>query len=402
MNCHKFQVNKKIILFHWIFLLTIGISFAQNNFKNGYIITLENDTIHGQIKNGLNSKRFKSLLFHNGSIEKEFFPEQILGFGFENGKHFTTQIIANQFVEALVAGKISLYKSEFKFHITKDSLVFDLESEKEYVYIDGRRGVKDDNKWRGILASLISDCLQNPNEIVSKLFLSDQSLTKLVLNYNNCSQERFFEYKPNLPWKKLEIGATIGVSMSNIRIINKVYYFNYLAEAYSSIDPTMGIVFDFYSPKLSEKLSLQGEVHFQKSSYNSLVIENKQPIDYYETHIKLSTLSVPISAKYNLIQRKYGIYVQGGFNYNYQISSETKLLHERVVGNVVNTSREVPAFDIFHSQIGYWGGGELSKSFEKFKVSIAFRYVYMSPLNITGGLTAKNDKLTLNLILMKK
>jgi hypothetical protein len=403
MQCHKFKVNKKIMLFHLILLFTIGISFGQNNLKNGYIITLENDTIQGQIEYRSNSKQFKSCRFKNGQMDREFFPDELIGFGFDNGGYFTSQIISNQFVEALVVGKISLFKSEFKFHVKKDSLIYDLESVKEYVYVDGRRGVKDDNKWRGVTASLISDCLQNSNEIISRIILTDRSLTNLVLAYNNCSGKEYVEYKTDIPWTKFEFGATIGIANSDIIMKDKSGNSFFLDDYYSSFDPTFGVLLGLNFPKISDKFSLNGEVHYQQSNYSSLVVFNRPAFNqYFDTYIHLSTLSIPISVKYDFPEKKYGAYLQGGFNYNYQLSSDTRLLVEREVNNVVTTSQAVSAFEIFDNQIGYWGGGGLYKSYGKIKLNIALRYIHMSRLNRTGTFRAINNKLSLNLILMKK
>jgi hypothetical protein len=393
-------MNKKIRLTLILLLIIIGSSYGQNDFRSGFIITLDNDTIQGQLDYRSNSKNYESCIFKGEQDETEYYPIQILGFGYNNDKFFSSQIIEGTFVEVLVLGEISLYRSRDKYHIKKDTSFFDLESIVEKVEIDGKVGTTETSKWRGVLTFLISDCLQNPSGHTSNIKLDEKTLTRLIVKYNKCKGTHFTEFKASKPWTKFDYGVTLGVSRSKITI-DGAGSFSYLDDSYSSIDPSIGVLVAISSPRITERIAFQGELHFLKSSYSSLV-ELESPTEYHDTFIELTTLSIPISLKYSFPEKKYGIYLQGGINYDFHLNSNTRLLSEQVNGNVVNTFPESTAFEINNNQIGYWGGVGILKSYKKFRGSVVIRYFQMSALNKTTGFTANNNRISINLILFKK
>jgi len=392
----------KLLIAFTFFVVIANSSFCQNNFRNGFIITLEKDTIIGQVNYRSNTKNYKSCIFKSDQKVREYFPEEIIGFGYYNDKFFSSQIIEGSFVEVLVLGEISLFKSQNKYHLKKDTSVYDLESFSEEVKIDGKVGIRENNRWRGITSYLISDCINNTNNVVSKLKLEEKSLTKLVVRYNKCKGLDFTEFKARKPWIKYEYGATVGIVRSEIQCRRISRSMPYLDDSYSSINPSIGILLSISSPRISERIAFQSEIHFIKSSYSSLVIINNVSTEYHDTYIDLSTLSVPLSFKYSFPAKKYGLYLQAGINYDYHLNAKSKLLSESVTGNVVNTFPERSAFEINKNQIGYWGGMGILKSYHKFKASIAIRYFGMPALNKPGDFTASNSRILINLILFKK
>ena len=68
----------------------------------------------------------------------------------------------------------------------------------------------------------------------------------------------------------------------------------------------------------------------------------------------------------------------------------------------MNTFPETAAFELNDSQIGFWGGLGILKTFQKFKASVTIRYFQMSALNKSVGFIGNNNRISLNLILFKK
>lgn len=395
-------MKDKIIFVIISFVLIANSSFCQNDFRKGFIITLKKDTIIGQMDYRSNTKNYNSCIFKGEQEEREYYPDEIFGFGYYNDKFFSSQIVEGSFVEVLVLGEISLFKSQNTYLIKKDTSVYNLESFFEEVEIDGKVGILENTRWRGIMSYLIYDCISNTNSIVSNLKLDEKSLTKLVVRYNKCKGLDFTEFKVSKPWIKYGYGATVGIARSELLFRNMSGTMSYMDDSYSSINPSIGVLFDISSPRLAEKIAFQGEIHFIKSSYSSLVILNNSSTEYHDTYIDLSTLSVPLSFKYSFPEKKYGLYLQGGINYDYHLIAKSKLLTESVTGNVVNTFPERSAFEINKNQIGYWGGIGILRSYQKFKASIAIRYFEMPTFNKTGDFKASNSRILINLILFKK
>ena len=149
-----------------------------------------------------------------------------------------------------------------------------------------------------------------------------------------------------------------------------------------------------------EKIALQGELHYSKSSFSDLVRLDGIRTKFHDTYIKLTRLSIPLSVKYSFPEKKYGFYIQGGINYDYHLSSETRLLSEEVYGSVVNTYPE-RTIDIDDNQLGYWAGIGILKTYGKFKGSIAIRYIQMPAIIGNSVFTARRNQISLNLILFK-
>lgn len=395
-------MKKKIQLTLLILLVSLSSILSQVNYRDGFIITLDKDTIKGQVDYRSNSKNYISCIFKSNSDEKEYFPNQISGFGYTDGRFFSSKIIVESFVEVLVLGKINLYRSKGKYHIKKDTTFIDLESRIKRVKVHGKVTYQEQSKWKGMLSYLISDCLKNPANLVSNIKLDERGLVKLLVKYNKCSNKHFLAYKIKKPWVKIAYGATIGITQSNILVTAKQRSFARFGNSFTSIDPSLGLIAELIFPRLTEKASIQAELSISKPSYSSLVKIEKYPPQIHDIFIDLTTLSIPLSLKYSFLKDKYNFYLQAGTNFDVHVDSKTKILTEEIVDNVVTTYPEKPAFVINKFQIGYWGGIGILRSFQKFNGEISVRYFRMTGLNKLHGFTANNHRISLNFIISKK
>jgi len=375
---------------------------AQTDFRSGFIITSSQDTILGEIDYRSNAKNYESCIFRDQEGETIYAPNQIAGFGYDNDRFFTSQIIDETFVEALVVGELSLYRSKDKFHLKKDNNIFDLESIIEEIRQGGKILKTEKGRWKGIISYLIRDCLPHPEDLVSTVELSERSLTKLIVKHNKCKGGRYIEFKANKPWAKIELGVKAGLTSAKIQTQDNLSYFLYLDDSYMTIAPTIGAQLTISSPRITEDFAFESELHFSRSNYSSLVKISKTSVIYHDTYITLNTISLPLSLKYLFPEKRYSFYVQAGVNFDYNLSSKTRLLTERVSGMVVETDIEHQAFIINSKQIGYWGGVGIHRSFAKLKAAITVRYFEMSNLSMTRGLTAHNSQLSINFIISTK
>ena len=102
------NIRSKLILV--ILILSAGTLFGQSVFKEGYIINLKNDTIQGKIDYRSNLKNCGSCIFPGcDEGEKKYLPHQIKGFGFDNDKFFSSQVINEAFVEVIVVGRYEVF-----------------------------------------------------------------------------------------------------------------------------------------------------------------------------------------------------------------------------------------------------------------------------------------------------
>ena len=174
-------------------LLFIVLSFfslqvcCQDHFA-GFIITLDNDTIRGELLQESFNANFSYCQFKsNDDSYKKFLPSEIKGFKYDKGRFYVSQVVEASFMHALVLGKVSLYTDGFDYFVGKDEKLYPLKGGTQKARIDGQRGVKEDHRWRGILSVLIGDCLSNSNELVSRTLIQEKSLSKLISKYNKCA-----------------------------------------------------------------------------------------------------------------------------------------------------------------------------------------------------------------------
>lgn len=93
---HTLPIVKMNIYFRLILLcLSLPIlSFAQRNFKPGYIVTLKGDTIRGQINYREWNQTPVIIQFKNGSITEKYTPRDIAAFGLDNIDYYQSQQVS--------------------------------------------------------------------------------------------------------------------------------------------------------------------------------------------------------------------------------------------------------------------------------------------------------------------
>ncbi len=397
---HQLRNRSKLMLTLVLLFLMYG-SYAQLSFQNGFIINLDNDTIPSQIAFRLEHKNYLSCIVKDGNTSQEYLPEQLLGYGFEGGDFYSSEVISGEFVQVLVAGKLSLYKSKNKYHVKKDSAVFDLESNPEKIRVNFQSKVKGDNKWRGLLTWMISDCLDNASSMTSSVELEDISLIRLVSKYNDCAGGDYVTFYEIKDLVKVSIGGVAGITRTTVKTNFKPESHFYLKDLYQSIDPFFGMQWSIRSPQISERVELLGEILLIRSSYSyNMTTSIGSDTEYHKSQLALNVLSFPVLFNYAILQRKdIDFYVSAGFNYDRHLNSNSSYVRERVVGSILYQYQQ-PLIDMVQFQMGTTLGGGINRRFQKFNAGLGFRYYHMSPLNIKNGKSSTiTTRMALNLII---
>ena len=150
-------MKKGCLLFYLIFFQYCYISFGQGNFRPGYIVTYNSDTLRGFIKLKSNFENSKSCIFktEKNQIPKILSPDDIRAYRIENGKYYLSKEIEidslkkKVFLEYLVNGIVNLYYykdplNEYYF-IEKDKILSRLSNEGSIVTVkeNGHQGVPE-------------------------------------------------------------------------------------------------------------------------------------------------------------------------------------------------------------------------------------------------------------------
>jgi len=368
--------TERLFIFTLFTLFSFIIS-AQNDFRDGYIVTSSKDTLRGALEYRSDKRNYFSCRFRSGMDVQLYSPEDITGYGYVNDKYYSSLIIKGSFVEVLVSGKVSLYKSETNFYLQKTGeALFKLEQKENKTELrEGRLIIVEDARWKGIINYLVYDCVKTKNASKDLKF-NEESITKFILKYNICTGSEYIDYKANKPWSKLIPGFSGGILNSKVRVIDVFNYLDYLPDQYQSSDPFVGFVLEFSSPRLSEKVAIETEVQLIKQVFSEEVRRDYPTIvELEETLFTLNTLSFNYSLKYKFNGNKLTPFIQGGGTYDYLFRSNTEFIEETVFLNEkeVTTSYSNP-FDFKKYQLGFWAGIGLSKRIKQNKLAARIRY----------------------------
>lgn len=392
-----------LTLFLFLFIIACYDGFAKKDYRNGFIINTENDTVFGQIAYRNSSKNYKSCMFKVDDIVKEYSANQISGFGITDDYLFTSQILSDSFVEVLVEGFLNLYMSDQFFILKKDTN--EIVKFKRYTNSDISVGsgfeIKS-NEWRGTLTNLMSDYIPDADELVNKTNFNEIDLSEIVIKYNRCRTGYFKVYKSKKTLAETHFGVALGLNVKTLRILNFSDDFPFLPESYKSTDPSIGFIATFNSPRVLENFYLQPEIHISKSSYSALTTYEDLKQWICESYIDLTTISIPYSIKYRITGKKNKLFAQLGIVHDINVGKKTKLFKESLSKNVVFTYPQENAFNIGRIQSGFWGGIEFLREFKSFNISTNLRYYGVTKLNETGTFNAVPNIYAFSIIVYTK
>ena len=374
------------------------------DFRNGYIVQNQNDTIRGQIAYQAYGKYLESCIFKSNGMERQYFPADIDGYGFDDGRYFASGISKDKFVEAHIIGELSLYQSDTTFFLKKGAEIRELKTQLVAREIDGREGVMEDTKWKGIVSYMISDCIQNPMGRMSSLKMQIKTLSKLTIEYSECRGASYVDYGGTERRMKIDVGLTFGYTKSSIGInnVNQLYKESFLgfAENYVSQDPSVGLMMQVFFPKFSERLGLQIETLYSRASYQQFVSYGLvNDLYFHDTFLSIGTVSIPVTMLFDLpLGPKNSLLLNAGINNDILTKKESLLTTESVdEQNRVKVSEDTEMFEIRGYQGGVYSGIGISHSIGSVDVGISLRYAYIFQFDNDSGFTAANNKLNLSM-----
>lgn len=125
-----------------IFVFSITLLYSQNNYRPGFVITLQKDTVYGEIDFRTDKMNAKRCVFRSrdDAAAKTYHPFEIVGYRFtDDGKYYVSKNIELQygvpqpvFLEYLLQGLKSLYYYETE----EDVPVYFIEDNNQLVKID--------------------------------------------------------------------------------------------------------------------------------------------------------------------------------------------------------------------------------------------------------------------------
>ncbi len=202
--------------------------FAQTDFRKGYVITLQHDTLFGYVNYASSEQNSKRCLFKPTltAVEKEYLPGEINGYRFEGSKFYVSKQIKLKdsiqrivFLEFLIEGKVSvyLYKEGVNFHyiLEKEGLPLrEASFDESIVYKDEVRYFKKDNSYIGVLHVYMQDAPEMFPTIDRLKNPGHEDFIRIAKNYHNivCKNNDCVIYEKKLPLFSFSLEPVVGIS----------------------------------------------------------------------------------------------------------------------------------------------------------------------------------------------
>ncbi len=332
---------RTIFFFLFLFFFSTMLD-AQNNYKQGYLITNENDTIRGLINLRTDKKNAKSCDFKETEADnsKIYFPGEIAGYRFiDEGRYYVTKDIKidsiprKVFIEYLLQGTMNLY-----FYADDLEYYFFEDEKGKQTYItkkpDDKTTDRGDEKYKGIMFYLFKDTYPVAQEAYKTPF-NRESIKKLTKKYHEemcTSGEQCIEFEAKKEKKFIAFKYSIyaGLGFQNYSFYDERLA---LVNPFKYISPTIGGQVNFYIPQSSESFSLL--VDLSLSSVKADEEKSYKSNEGYTSKVKFNfdalTFVARLGMKYTYPKGKYRPTVEGGATLSSLFSKSSTYYYETTV-----------------------------------------------------------------------
>ena len=345
-----------------LFFFTNKLFSQSKVYEKGYMITLENDTIQGFIKEDKRDVLAYQFLFKKtiDGRAKTISPSEAIGFYFEPSFYFNRILIKTgrgkeeyQFIRKLMDGYTNLYQIvngiELEYVLIKEN------GEQLHIaqndVVDGG-SYKVDTKYFGALKHFLKDCEEIMK--IKSIRYNEKSIANLVAQYNNCKAPNSIS-KSLGQGRKLTVkpGLTVGFRRYNMKI-SDLQPPNQKYEG-KGADLRFGVLF---SLGYFRKLSLQTGI-----IYNQYATEGQYTysLGFGQLSHKFSNLDVPILLRYNFSTKKVTPYFIGGIHLGKLLKGKSSELKIEVGTTVIDEEYDL----VLNNIVTYAGGFGVAIQFGK-------------------------------------
>ena len=331
-----------------LFFFCLPVLLAQSDFRPGYVITNENDTINGLIDYRGDTRNSKICVFKENatSASREYLPSQIKAYRFPESKYYVSRNVLEKgtendlFLEFLVNGIADLYyyrdgNSSYYFIEKSDGQLFELSNDEVEIKKDGKTYLRQTKQYIGSLRYAFADCPQL-FETINNATLETKSLMNITKKYHNyvCDSSKCIIYEKKVPGVKFTIAPFVSMNVSTLNIENGRYIYETI-EFESSTYPSIGVLLNTSIPKASEKLSLQVSAEVGKIVFDGYGTYGGNSSSH-EVHLQSTPLKGKIGLKYTYPTGRFRPMIVVGGHFAKLINSKGRRIETRNEGATVS------------------------------------------------------------------
>jgi hypothetical protein len=307
-------------------LCSIGSSLlTAQNVKKGYIVSNQNDTIGGVIKERLNMSEKVSFKKEREAEFQEYLPVDLKSFYVEKEGVYESVVISKtedgrDFLNVLAKGYATLYLTSEKgrdvYYLRKgDELIKITKKDSIGTFKSGSSEFfREDNRYKGLIMHYLGDCPAIKNKLNNVSF-SPGSLTKIVETYNNCKEPDKKEVIANSKPIKTHYGFKLGGGSRTLHFQpQSVHDGDYKSE--------FGYIFGgFVNFTYKNSFALQPELLINKKGTTGTV-----PISAnwnYTNKVSITYLELPINLMYSFNTKYCQPYLLAGMVFGQVLSKDS-------------------------------------------------------------------------------
>lgn len=327
-----------------LFLFSFGATelLSQSDFRNGFIINNNNDTIYGLIDYRGNKANSRKCTYRADILSQDqvFTPDDISVYRFIDSKYYISKLVKSGdeekklFLEYLINGIVDIFyyrdkKGEHYFVDNNSGQLHELMVDGDVMIVDNKSYVQPEKyKWQ--LKAIFKD-----SPVITKKIegvnLNQKSLVRISQEYHNevCSDQECIIYEKKITKLKanLSYGALLGLNMLSISTLIESDRPDYLTNSQFGINflPSVGVFLKLNIPRVNEKISLQyeGQVSYMDLSTTNYFLDPSNFRGHTnEISFSQTTFNNSLSLKYEFPKGKIRPTFQVGFFTNYTLASK--------------------------------------------------------------------------------
>jgi len=279
-------------------LLSAAPSWAQD-----YVILPSGEQLEGKVVRKFDYNQYSKLKFieHTG-VHREFSPEEIKGFGLQNGRIFQVKLFQGMeqpvFVQRVFTGKINLIQYDGRFFLENDHQTLELKEQFTKKEIEGRYYSAHEKPYIGVLNIMMAGkCGTELNYFINYVRLVEESLIGILKKYHECEELDYEIQVLQIPL--LRVSPLIKVGVANSMLVPHSRTVGRKDVLGNTFFPQVQASMRLHSFRNAPRTTLEIGVGYQLEK-TSLFAELQEPglLITGEERVRATSLTVPISYHY--------------------------------------------------------------------------------------------------------
>jgi hypothetical protein len=356
-------------------LLILPASVTAQDFRPGYIITVNGDSVRGLVRYGSARRSQRACLFKTarGTKKKQYPPAELNGYGIFGDRSYASIDNPDKpgekiFARVLATGDMGLLRVSDKYLMRTKTIKLLPPEVKMKIAIENGEAIRTERPYAGILNLAMADCGKATDEVS----YTEKELTRAVDEYNLCKNPKYksIQRKP--------------IAQAGLNVFASYFYSDMnLKYDHASMSPSTflgyGIGVDFSSPRINDKLFLSLDGAYVDMFYQGL-IDGPTSGYYLHSDVFMTFHCIRTSAglRYNLMEASRTPYFKIGLSRYWVLSNDIHTVIEQELSEgVVLTSETKGGYDVKNPKGIYLSIGYQQAVSRKLKVFAEGRYENM-------------------------